>query len=87
MRDLLRKFGYDQDTVITAWAKRGWLEMDGKRADKKITIGGRRVRAYCLSDAAFAVAQTSAEPGEAKEPAATTPKDTWRGSGIFGGRA
>ena len=87
MRDLLRKFGYDQDTVITAWAKRGWLEMDGKRADKKITIGGRRVRAYCLSDAAFAVAQTSAEPGEAKEPTATTPKDTWRGSGIFGGRA
>lgn len=84
MRDLLRKFGYDQDTVITAWAKRGWLEMDGKRADKKITIGGRRVRAYCLSDAAFAVAQTSAEPGEA---AATTPKDTWRGSGILGGRA
>jgi len=88
MRDLLKRFGYDVDTIITAWAKRGWLKMDGKRADRKVTIGGRRVRAYCLAPEAFAIAQTATLPGEEEEaPRPSTPKDTWRGNGIFGGRA
>ena len=48
LAEVLERGGFVPEAMLGQWADLGWLELDGGKRTRRVSLSGKRVRCYCL---------------------------------------